>query len=221
MAFIQDFKYLKQFHFWGIKLSLISNNNGNGNDNGGGNDVEKFCIIPSPQDILTDDLRAVLRNHKAELIGEIQNWENLQRTILWVSTTLEHFEDTDPRHGFECGGQPIFKNFSDFRPDNHPVYRTLDARYFVWIRAHVEKAKAQYDAGALSDETYEYVKSQFSKILAWAINNIGEEQLQMAMRTVNLKIYSPPSQMTLDEYLDKWREAQKRNCKMNKTESEG
>jgi hypothetical protein len=184
-AAIPTFTYLPRFHAWGIRLTVDGDNR----------------IIPDPQDILTDELRDILRGHREEVLAEIVGWNSGSNahTHLWVATTLESFEDDDPRYGYEVGRDPVF--------------RMLDAPYFAWLRARMNEAKTAHSNHRLSEDIYSQAVERFRNIYQWAVDNLGENALTTAVRTVNVKLYVPPSLSTLDAYQAGWQAARVENAK--------
>lgn len=158
-----------------------------------------------PQEVVTDDIRQLVRDHRDELIAEIRTSAGQTDSpeitpayrFLWVATNLESFEEYDPRFGYEVGLDP--------------VYRMLDAQYYAWLRHRMENARKSHDAGALDTESFGVLRDRFNTIHSWAVAHIGEENLRRAVRTTNLKRYMPPSDETVDAYHRTWDEARRAN----------
>jgi len=149
-------------------------------------------IVPNPQDILTDELRGILRKNRAEVIEEINQWNG---SFLWVATDFSAHEDIDPRLGREWDG-------GDGR-----VYRMLDAPYFAWLRSRMDLVEKSPENNARYGEAAE----RFQKVQAWAMENLGESALDNGIRTTNVNLYAPPSVATLEEYKAGWERARREN----------
>ena len=158
--------------------------------------------------LVTADLLAFARNHKADLITEIRNngSPNAAGVIvpdyrfLMVATDLDSWEADDPRFGYEV--------MLDV------CYRQLDAPYYAWLRHRMENARKSHDAGWLNAEAYSLLRERFNVIHDWAVRHIGEEALRRAIRTTNVKSYVPPSEQTFAAYRKTWddaRDAYRRN----------
>lgn len=159
-----------------------------------------------PQELVTDEIRQLVREHRDELIAEIRPSAGQADSIaevtpayrfLWVATNLESFEEYDPRFGHEVG--------------RDPVYRMLDGAYYAWLRHRMENARKSHDAGALDTESFDVLRDRFNTIHNWAVAHIGEENLRRALRTTNLKRYMTPSDETIDAYHRTWAEARRAN----------
>lgn len=160
-----------------------------------------------PQELVTDEIRQLVREHRDELIVEIRSSVGQADAsasevtptyrFLWVATNLESFEEYDPRFGYEVG--------------RDPVYRMLDAQCYAWLRHRMENVRKSYEAGALDAESFDILRDRFNTIHNWAVAHIGEENLRRAVRTTNLKRYVPPSDETIDAYHRTWDEARKAN----------
>lgn len=127
--------------------------------------------------------------------------------FLWVATDLDSFEEYDPRFGYEL--------------DCEPVYRMLDASYYAWLRHRMENARKAHGAGQLDDAAFEMLRTRFNRIHEWAVQQIGEDALRTAIRTVNVKSYVPPSAETFAAYRKTWDDAwnayTRRQALQNKT----
>lgn len=160
-----------------------------------------------PRELVSDDVRQLARTHRSELIAEIRASAGNTDVpspeavpayhFLWVATTLESFEETDPRYGYETGRDPVF--------------RMLDAPYYAWLRHHMENASKAHGDGRLSDDEYTILRDRFNVIHNWAIAHIGEDALRRAMRTTNLKRYVAPCDATVEAYHRTWDEARQAN----------
>lgn len=158
-----------------------------------------------PQELVTDEIRQLVREHRDELIAEIRTSAGQTDSpeitaayrFLWVATNLESFEECDPRFGYEVG--------------RDPVYRMLDASYYAWLRHRMENVRKSHDAGALDSESFDTLRDRFNTIHNWAVAHIGEENLRTAVRTTNLKRYMPPSDETIAAYHRTWDEARRAN----------
>lgn len=123
--------------------------------------------------------------------------------FLWVATTLESFEECDPRYGYEIG--------------RDPVYRMLDAPYYAWLRHRMEGASKAHQDGHLSDDEFTVLRNRFNAVHNWAVAHIGDQTLRRAIRTTNTKRYVPPSDSTVDAYHRTWDEARESNAKRRST----
>ncbi len=160
-----------------------------------------------PQELVTDEIRRLVREHRDELIVEIRasagQIDSAAAEVtpayrfLWVATNLESFEEYDPRFGYEVG--------------RDPVYRMLDAQYYAWLRHRMENVRKSHEARGLDTESFTVLRDRFNTIHNWAVAHIGEENLRRAVRTTNLKWYAPPSDETVDAYHRTWDEARKAN----------
>lgn len=159
-----------------------------------------------PQELVTDEIRQLVREHRDELIAEIRSSAEQTDSIaeitpayrfLWVATNLESFEEYDPRFGFEVGRDPVF--------------RMLDAQYYAWLRHRMENARKSHDAGGLDSESFGILRDRFNTIHNWAVAHVGEENLRRALRTTNPKRYVPPSDGTVDAYHRIWDESRRAN----------
>jgi len=188
LANLAIYQYLPTFHAWGIRLTLIP-------------DAHTLNpstrIVPEPQDILTDELRYMLRAHREDIIREVQQFQSSGATILWVASDLTHWEDTDPRYGYEI--------------DCEPTYRMLDPPYYAWLYAQMERLKQAHTAGNVSANTYEASCVLFREVHAWAVKHLGKEAMDNALRTTNVRAYVPPSPATLAEYRALWAAARREN----------
>jgi len=165
-----------------------------------------------PVELVSDELLSVARENKDELIAEIRASAVKSETpsielspsyrFLWVATTLESFEEYDPRYGYEIG--------------HEPVYRMLDAPYYAWLRHRMENVKKSHAAGDTADQTFEILRGRFNVIHDWAITHIGEDILRQAIRTTNIKRYTAPSDATVQAYHRTWAEARKANQECRK-----
>jgi hypothetical protein len=166
-----DYKILPKFHALGIRLALTP---------AGG-------ILPDPQDVLTEELKDVLRNHRDAAISEIRTWNDTEQTIMYVATDLTSFTDADARYGLEIG--------------HGPTYRQLDAAYYAWLRAQMEKVKGAKDAGRISAEKYNITRDRFMVVHDWALANLGEPAIVGAMKDMaTIHSYIPPSDKTREAY---------------------
>lgn len=160
-----------------------------------------------PQELVTDEIRQLVREHRDELVGQIKTSAGQMAPVtreitpayrfLWVATNLESFEEYDPRFGYEVG--------------RDPVYRMLDAQYYAWLRHRMQNVRKSHDAGTLDDQSFDILRDRFNTIHNWAVAHIGEENLRRAVRTTNLKRYVPPSDETVDAYHRTWDEARRAN----------
>lgn len=160
-----------------------------------------------PQELVTDEIRHLVREHRDELIAEIRSSAGQMAPatreitpayrFLWVATNLESFEEYDPRFGYEVG--------------RDPVYRMLDAQYYAWLRHRMENVRKSHEAGGLDAESFDILRDRFNTIHNWAVAHIGEENLRRAVRTTNLKRYVPPSDETIAAYHRTWDEARTAN----------
>lgn len=159
-----------------------------------------------PQELVTDEIRQLVREHRDELIAEIRSLAGQTDSIaeitpayrfLWVATNLESFEEYDPRFGYEVG--------------RDPVYRMLDAPYYAWLRHRMANVRKSYEDGGLDSESFDVLRSRFNTIHNWAVAHIGEENLRRAVRTTNLKRYVPPSDETIAAYHRTWDDARRAN----------
>jgi len=151
--------------------------------------------------LVTADLLAFARDHKADLITEIRNNGSPNAAgeivpdyrFLMVATDLDSWEADDPRFGYEV--------MLDV------CYRQLDAPYYAWLRHRMENARKSHDAGRLDAEAYDLLRERFNIIHSWAVRHIGEEALRRAIRTTNVKSYVPPSEQTFAAYRKTWDDA--------------
>lgn len=160
-----------------------------------------------PQELVTDEIRQLVRDHRDELIAEIRSSAGQTDSstseippayrFLWVATNLDSFEEYDPRFGYEVG--------------RDPVYRMLDAQYYAWLRHRMENVRKSYEAGGLDTESFAVLRDRFNTIHNWAVAHIGEENLRRSVRTTNLKRYTPPSDETVDAYHRTWDQARLAN----------
>ena len=160
-----------------------------------------------PDEIITDDIRQVMKAHAEGIIAEIKEAANHTDPtsseiapdyhFLWVATTLESFEEYDPRYGYEIG--------------RDPVYRMLDAPYYAWLRHRMENASKAHQDGRMDDQQFSVLRDRFNVIHNWAVSHIGEDALRRAIRTTNIKRYIPPSEMTVKAYHQTWVQAKAAN----------
>lgn len=149
-----------------------------------------------PQYLVVPDVVEIVRSHKDEILAEIRACaigasDDLPEIVpdyhfLWVATDLDSFEESDPRFGYEIGGEP--------------VYRMLDASYYAWLRHRMENARKAHQSGRLNEPDFETLRIRFNAIHTWAIKHTGEDALRQALRTTNLKSYVPPSERTFAAY---------------------
>ena len=183
--------YMDAFNKQGIRLSVRHGN----------------ILWFDPVELIPDELMSTAREHKDELIAEIKGLSDgidasaseliPPYRFLWAATTLELFEEYDPRYGYELGRAPVF--------------RMLDAPYYAWLRHQMENASKAHKAGRISDDEFAVLRDRFNVIHGWAIANIGEDTLRRAMRTTNIKRYIPPCDVTIKAYHQSWAEARKDN----------
>jgi hypothetical protein len=157
-----------------------------------------------PQSLVTPDVAEMVRAHKDDILLEIRDSAgSLSADIpevvpdyhfLWVATTLESFEEFDPRFGYELNCEP--------------VYRMLDAPYYAWLRHRMENARTAHGSRRLDDSTFETLKTRFNAVHTWAVQYIGEDVLRQAVRTTNVKSYVPPSEQTFMAYQKTWDDAE-------------
>lgn len=160
-----------------------------------------------PQELVTDEIRQLVREHRDGLIAEIRESSSQIDSsaaevtpayrFLWVATNLESFDEYDPRFGYEVGRDAVF--------------RMLDASYYAWLRHRMENVRKSHEGGSLDDESFGILRDRFNTIHNWAVAHIGEENLRRAVRTTNLKRYVPPSDETVDAYHRTWEEARRSN----------
>lgn len=170
-----------------------------------------------PQYLITPEVAEMVRSHRDDIIAEILGCavsasDTLPEIVpdyhfLWVATDLDSFEEYDPRFGYEL--------------DCEPVYRMLDASYYAWLRHRMENARKAHSAGQLDDAAFEMLRARFNTIHEWAVRQIGEDVLRLAMRTTNVKSYVPPSAETFAAYRKTWDDAwnvhKRRQATQNKT----
>lgn len=108
--------------------------------------------------------------------------------ILFVATNLDSFDADDVRYGYEM--------MSDV------CYRQLDAPYYAYLRHKMTQAKKSRESGKMQDHIYEELRQRFNIVHAWAIEHIGEQALQIAIKNFDPRKYVPPSEETYIAYRD-------------------
>jgi len=151
--------------------------------------------------LVTADLLAFARDHKADLITEIRNNGSPNAAgeivpdyrFLMVATDLDSWEADDPRFGYEVMLDAC--------------YRQLDAPYYAWLRHRMENVRKSHEAGRLNDADFSALRKRFNVVHDWAVRHIGEDALRRAIRTTNVKSYVPPSEQTFAAYRKTWNDA--------------
>ncbi len=155
-----------------------------------------------PDWLITDDLRRMVHEHRAELAEEIMassasadpsNEIAPAFFILMVATNLDSWEADDPRYGYEV--------MLDV------CYRQSDASYYAWLRHRMENARKSHNTGRLDDAAFDALRARFNVIHGWAVRHIGEADLRRAVRTTNVRSYVPPSEETFTAYRQTWEDA--------------
>jgi len=108
--------------------------------------------------------------------------------ILFVATNLDSFDADDIRYGYEL--------MVDL------CYRQIDAPYYAYLRQKMTQAKKGYESGKIQSPIYEELRQRFNTIHAWAMEHIGEQTLQTAIRNFDARKYVPPSEETYKAYRD-------------------
>ncbi len=100
--------------------------------------------------------------------------------MLFVATSLAVWSTDEP--------QRFARDFQI----NDTVYRRLDPDYYAWLRSRMLLAKTAAGAGQISIEAFDDLRQRFKGIHSWAIEHLGEEALLAAVRSVDVRQYSPP-----------------------------
>jgi len=101
--------------------------------------------------------------------------------VLCVATDLEsrHLE-------YEEGGNRDIEY-------EEKIYRRLDPEYFTWLRSRMVAAGNAHKAGKLSDNRWNILRERFNRIQKLAIQEFGEDDLQEAIRGMDLRTYQVPA----------------------------
>ncbi len=99
---------------------------------------------------------------------------------IYAATTLESWQTDSPHHFARDVGL------------NGVCYRRLDPPYFAWLRHKMAMVKALHEAGELSDATWDTLRERFNSLQEMAIEGLGKEVLQIAIRDFDPKSYRPP-----------------------------
>jgi hypothetical protein len=99
---------------------------------------------------------------------------------LYAATTLECWQTENLQH------------FARDVGIDGVCYRRLDPPYFAWLRHKMTMVKALYEAGKLSDATWETLRERFNSLQEMAIEALGKDVLQQALSEFDPKSYAPP-----------------------------
>lgn len=72
-------------------------------------------------------------------------------------------------------------------------YRRLSPDYYAWLRAQMERARHQHDAGILPDTHYDTLRHRFNTMHDRAVVLFGEETLLQTVSTFSPMTYPVPS----------------------------
>ena len=102
-------------------------------------------------------------------------------TALFVSTSLAVWSTDEP------------DRFARDFQINDTVYRRLDPEYYAWLRSRMVMAKRAATAGQIDTVSFEALRVRFNAVHDWAVENLGEDQLLAAVRTLRAADYVPPA----------------------------
>ena len=102
-------------------------------------------------------------------------------TALFVSTSLAVWSTDEP------------DRFARDFQINDTVYRRLDPEYYAWLRSRMVIAKRATTAGQIDTVSFEALRVRFNAVHDWAVENLGEDQLLAAVRTLRAADYVPPA----------------------------
>jgi hypothetical protein len=177
MELISSYPNILKFAWYGISLSL----------------TDADGIIPDPQDVLTAEMKEVLRTNRQAIISEVRNWESNNLTFLWASSTdFSSWVDADCRYGWEIGREP--------------TYRILTADFYAYLRHRMTIAKRNYEARKIDSSLYEELRSRFNVIHDYAVRRFAESDLAESIRKMDAKKYEAPGDATITRYAEKLRE---------------
>ncbi|HEY3418517.1 MAG TPA: hypothetical protein VGM23_16700 [Armatimonadota bacterium] len=72
-------------------------------------------------------------------------------------------------------------------------FRRLSPDYYAWLRAQMERARYQHDAGILPDTHYDTLRQRFNALHDRAVTLFGEDSLLQTVRTFSPMTYPVPS----------------------------
>jgi hypothetical protein len=101
-------------------------------------------------------------------------------TMLFIATSLAVWSTDEP------------ERFARDFQINDTVYRRLDPDYYAWLRSRMLLAKTATGAGQISLEAFDDLRQRFNAIHSWAIERFGEPALLAAVRSLDVRQYSPP-----------------------------
>ncbi len=104
-------------------------------------------------------------------------------SVLFVSTSLT---------SFDVGAEEAETRGSDRAVDGIQ-FRALDPAFYAWLRGRMERAKKLHVAGRIDQVAFEELRDRFNGVHAWAVEHLGQEALQRAIRETDTKRYSPPA----------------------------
>lgn len=104
--------------------------------------------------------------------------------VMYVSTGLATWFPTEP-YGF---GRDV--------TIEHITYRRLDPGYYAWLRHKMELAKNAMNSGWLTSEAYDALHDRFGSVHAWAVANLGRDELRCAVRDLEPGRYRAPADET-------------------------
>ena len=73
------------------------------------------------------------------------------------------------------------------------AYRRLDPEYYAWLRSRMMLAKKAATAGRLDLAAFGALRVRFNAVHEWAVEQLGEDQLLAAVRTLRAGDYIPPA----------------------------
>jgi hypothetical protein len=177
VQFLKSYPNILKFAYMGISLSL----------------TDADGIIPDPQDVLTAEMKEVLRTNRQAIISEVRNWESNNLTFLWAtSTDFSSWVDADCRYGWEVGREP--------------TYRVLTADFYAYLRHRMTIVKKNFEAKKIDATLYNELRDRFNTIHAYAVRRIAESDLAESIKKLDTKTYEAPSNITVTRYAEKLQE---------------
>ena len=104
-----------------------------------------------------------------------------RKHALYVATTLDFWETDDPEH-----------HARDIDIDG-VMYRRLDPEYHAWLKRKMAEVEARVPSGRASGVDLPGLRSRWSLVDAWAVDQLGSAELDAALRALDVARYVPPS----------------------------
>ncbi len=73
------------------------------------------------------------------------------------------------------------------------AFRRIDPEYYAWLRSRMILAQKAVAAGHLDSGAFDALRVRFNAVHEWAVEQLGENQLLAAVRTLRAGDYIPPA----------------------------